>query len=70
MGRKFILFSSIISQSHHERSDIYRLQDDDEEDVLTHMGQNLGDIENFDDAGLQLTDEEDNNGNSYEIFLF
>ncbi|XP_066911191.1 nucleolar protein 14-like [Clytia hemisphaerica] len=48
-------------QSHHERSDIYRLHDDDEDDILTHMGQNLGDIDNFDDAGLQLTDNEDDN---------
>lgn len=33
------------------------------------MGQNLGDIENFDDAGLQLTDEEDENGNFYQMFF-
>ena len=35
------------------------------------MGQNLGDIENFDDAGLQLTDEEENNGDFFFVpFVF
>ena len=31
--------------------------------MLTHMGQNIGDLENFDDAGLQFSDEEDNGKN-------
>lgn len=33
------------------------MDEDDEE--LTHYGQSLADIGNFDDAGLKLTDDED-----------
>ncbi|XP_065652045.1 nucleolar protein 14 isoform X3 [Hydra vulgaris] len=48
-------------QRHHEKSSLYNLDDDDEED-LTHYGQRLADIETFDDAGLKLFDEnEDEN---------
>ncbi|XP_047145947.1 nucleolar protein 14 isoform X1 [Hydra vulgaris] len=43
-------------QRHHEKSSLYNLDDDDEED-LTHYGQRLADIQTFDDAGLKLFDE-------------
>ena len=44
-------------QRHHEKSEVYNL--DDEEDELTHYGQSLSNIDNYDDAGLKLTDDED-----------
>lgn len=38
---------------------MYNLDDDEE---LTHYGQSLGDMKNFDDADLQLTDDERDEG--------
>ncbi|KAI7870935.1 nucleolar protein 14 [Spinellus fusiger] len=38
---------------------MYNLDDDDEIN-LTHYGQSLGDMDDFDDAGLELSDEEEN----------
>lgn len=53
-------------QKHHEKSSMYNLNDDeDEEDILTHMGQNIGDIDNFDDAALKLSDNEDDDGEEH-----
>ena len=49
-----------ILQKHHESRGLYNL--DDEED-LTHYGQSLGDLDNFDDADLKLTDDEEEEGN-------
>ena len=43
-------------QRHHEKSGLYNLDADDDE--LTHFGQSLADMDNFDDAGLKLTDDE------------
>ncbi len=45
-------------QKHH-KSRGYNLDDDEE---LTHYGQSLGDLENFDDADLKLTDDEQDDG--------
>ena len=38
---------------------MYNLDDDEE---LTHYGQSLGELTTFDDADLQLTDDEDGEG--------
>merc|ERR1712168_1414784 len=48
-------------QSHHVKAGHYNLQDDDEE--LTHYGQNLADISNFDEIDLESEEEEDGNDN-------
>ncbi|PVV02461.1 hypothetical protein BB560_003086, partial [Smittium megazygosporum] len=44
-----------------KKSDIYNLSDNEsgEDMLLTHMGQNLNDIDDFDAAGLGLSDDED-----------
>ncbi|XP_057308603.1 nucleolar protein 14-like [Hydractinia symbiolongicarpus] len=53
-------------QRHHEKSGLYNMEEDDEE--LTHFGQSLADIESFDDAGLKLTDDEDEVGDLDDHF--
>ena len=43
-------------QKHHESRKLYNL---DEDEDLTHYGQSLAEMTNFDDADLKLTDDED-----------
>ena len=42
-------------QKRHERSERYGLEDDD----LTHYGQSIGDMENFDEIELSKREEEE-----------
>jgi len=53
-------------QKHHEKSGLYNLEDDDEE--LTHFGQSLSTINNFDDGGLQMSEDEDERINADNHF--
>merc|ERR1712168_941721 len=44
-------------QSHHVKAGHYNIADADEEEHLTHYGQNLADISNFDEIDLESGDE-------------
>lgn len=50
-----LTWNCIAFQNHHERAGLYSL---DEEDVLTHYGQSLANI-NFNDADYVLSGDED-----------
>lgn len=56
LEEKMLQRFTLEKQKHHESRGLYNL--DDEED-LTHYGQSLGDLDNFDDADLKLTDDEE-----------
>ena len=60
------IFHYLSLQKHHESKKLYNLDDDEE---LTHYGQSLGEMTTFDDADLQLTDEENEEGTRF-VFAF
>lgn len=51
------------SQKHAKQATfMFNLDDDDEDIQLTHYGQSLAEIDDFDDTGLRLSDDEDDKG--------
>eukprot|EP00112_Aurelia_sp_Birch-Aquarium-sp1_P018326 Seg4357.4 transcript_id=Seg4357.4/GoldUCD/mRNA.D3Y31 product="Nucleolar protein 14" protein_id=Seg4357.4/GoldUCD/D3Y31 len=52
-------------QKHHENRKLYNLEEDED---LTHYGQSLAEMTNFDDADLKLTDDEDEGRNEEAQF--
>eukprot|EP00794_Sanderia_malayensis_P005526 gene5526-6211_t len=63
LEEKMLQRFTLEKQKHHENRRLYNLDDDEE---LTHFGQSLGELDNFDDADLKLTDNEEENDERIE----
>ena len=62
----YLLVVSQCLQKRHERSGMFNLEEDGNEEGLTHFGQSLGDMEKFDD--IPLSDEELVEGEAKWVF--